>query len=178
MQISKVRPPLINNTFKFILSVGLACFCNRTIYAQQFLMSSVGNLQGSSSNSDAIYFKGNSICIKLESGWSTYYAQNTFSEFKPDCVIKEQINSLGIQLFPIPASTTTHVKFTHLPPLQEVFNLSIWNSEGSMITSRKESGQNIYTGIALDVSNLNAGTYILKIASNHSIDAIKFIKAN
>jgi hypothetical protein len=47
-----------------------------------------------------------------------------------------------------------------------------------MITSRKETGQNIYTGINLDVSNLNAGTYVLKIASSHYIDAIKFIKAN
>ena len=178
MQIGKALPALFKNSFKLILSVGLTCLNNSPIYAQQFLMSSVGNLQGTSSNSDAIQFKGSAICIKLESGLSTYYSQNTFNEFKPDCAIKEQINSLGIQLFPIPALTTTRVKFNHIPPLQEVFNLSIWNSEGSMITSRKESGQNIYNGITLDVSNLNAGTYILKIASNHYIDAIKFIKAN
>ncbi len=178
MQIKKGISSFSNYSYKIILNMGLVCFCNHNMYAQQFLMSSIGNLQGTSSNSDAIYFKSNTICIKLESGFSAYYSQNIFSEFKPDCAIIEQINSLGIQLYPIPALTTTHIKFKHAPPLNEVFNLSIWNSEGSMITSQKETGQNIYAGITLDVTNLNAGSYILKIASSNYIDAIKFIKAN
>jgi hypothetical protein len=72
----------------------------------------------------------------------------------------------------------TKVKFTNTPPLTESFNLSVWTTEGVLLSTRKESGYSLFQGINLDVSALGSGTYVLKIESENYVDALKFIKAN
>jgi hypothetical protein len=75
-------------------------------------------------------------------------------------------------------NSATKVKFVNTPPLNEVFNLQIFNTDGQFISSKKETGYNLFQGISLDLGNLNSGTYVLKIESSSFVDAIKFIKAN
>jgi hypothetical protein len=89
-----------------------------------------------------------------------------------------KINTLGVKLFPNPVNSVTKVKITNVPPLNETFNLSIWTTEGAMISTSKETGYNLFQGMTMDLSRLVAGSYVLKIESNNFIDAIKFIKAN
>ena len=43
--------------------------------------------------------------------------------------------------------------------------------------ARKEAGFTIFQGINIDLANLIAGTYILKIESPHFMDAVKFVKS-
>ena len=88
-----------------------------------------------------------------------------------------KINSLGIKLYPNPVNVTTKVKLTNTPPLTETFNLSVWTTEGVLLSTRKESGYNLFQGINLDMSTLGIGSYVLKIESENYIDALKFIKA-
>jgi len=73
---------------------------------------------------------------------------------------------------------TTKVKFVNTPPLTESFNLSVWTTDGALLSIRKESGYNLFQGINLDVSALGSGSYVLKIESQNYVDALKFIKAN
>jgi hypothetical protein len=54
----------------------------------------------------------------------------------------------------------------------------VYTTEGQFISSKKESGYNLFQGITLDLGTLTTGTYILKITSTEFADAIKFIKAN
>jgi hypothetical protein len=44
--------------------------------------------------------------------------------------------------------------------------------------SKKETGYNIFQGINLDLGNIIAGSYVLKIESSNYVDAVKFIKSN
>jgi hypothetical protein len=99
-------------------------------------------------------------------------------EFAFSCEVVMNFNSLGIKLYPNPVNSNTRVKFVNAPPLTEQFNLQVYTAEGQFISSKKESGYNLFQGITLDLGGLTTGTYILKITSTEFVDAIKFIKAN
>ena len=58
-----------------------------------------------------------------------------------------------------------------------MFKLSILSAEGFEVMARKESGFTIFQGVNIDLVNLIAGTYILKIESPHFIDAVTFVKS-
>ena len=58
-----------------------------------------------------------------------------------------------------------------------MFKLSILSAEGFEVMARKESGFTIFQGVNIDLVNLIAGTFILKIESPHFIDAVTFVKS-
>jgi hypothetical protein len=62
--------------------------------------------------------------------------------------------------------------------LNEVFNLTIWTTEGMLVRTQKETGYNLFQGLNMDLSGLIAGTYVLKIEAPAYMDAVKFIKTN
>ncbi len=144
----------------------------------QIVMSSVGMISGTSSNISSINFKSVASCIDIQSGIAVLKGERANGEFAYNCEVTMKFNSLGIKLYPNPVNNATRVKFINTPPLNDVFNLQIFNMDGQFISSKKETGYNIFQGITIDLGNLNSGTYILKIESNNFVDAIKFIKAN
>jgi hypothetical protein len=141
-------------------------------------MSSVGIISGTSSTVSAINFKSVAACIDVQSGIAVLKGERANGDFAYSCEVAMKFNSLGIKLFPNPVNSATKVKFVNTPPLNEVFNLQIFNTDGQFISSKKETGYNLFQGIILDLANLNAGTYVLRIESSSFVDAIKFIKAN
>ena len=148
----------------------------KVTYAQSFIMSSVGTFAGTSSVSSAIQFKSIANCIDVQSGVAVLSGIRNNGEFAINCEVSLKINALGIKMFPVPAKSTTKVKFINTPPLTDEFNLTIWSVEGVQLMQRKETGYNLFNGIMIDVSMLQQGTYVLKIESNKYVDAIKFIK--
>ena len=143
-----------------------------------FIMSSVGVLPGTASNGLAIHFNSIADCIDVKTGLAVFNGVRGNGQFAINCEVSLKINSLGIKLYPNPVNTTTKVKFVNTPPLTETFNLSVWTTEGALLSTRKESGYNLFQGINLDVSALGLGSYVLKIESQNYVDALKFIKAN
>lgn len=149
-----------------------------SVHAQNFMMSSVGMLTGSSSNSIAVNFKSNNNCIDVQSGIVAYIGAKSFGNFIVDCEIKKHFNCLGLKLYPNPARNSTTLKFIHPPTFSETFNISVWDTEGAMIFSRKETGYSIFSGVLLNLTNLSSGTYVLQVEAPEYMDAIKFIKVN
>ena len=143
-----------------------------------FVMSSVGALPGTASNGLAIQFNSIAACIDVQTGVAVLNGARGNGQFAINCEVTMKFNSLGIKLYPNPVNNATRVKFANTPPLNEVFNLQIFNTDGQFINSKKETGYNLFQGITIDLGNLNAGTYVLKIESSSFVDAIKFIKAN
>ena len=143
-----------------------------------FVMSSVGMIANTSSNVAAVNFKSSATCLDVQSGVAVLNGTRGNGQFAINCEVTMKFNTLGIKLYPNPVSTTAKVKFANTPPLTETFNLSIWSTEGGLISTRKETGYNLFQGMTLDLSGLNSGTYVLKIESDNFVDAIKFIKAN
>ena len=143
-----------------------------------FVMSSIGMIANTSSNVAAVNFKSSATCLDVQSGVAVLNGTRANGQFAINCEVTMKFNTLGIKLFPNPVSTTAKVKFANTPPLTETFNLSIWSTEGGLISTRKETGYNLFQGMTLDLSGLNSGTYVLKIESDNFVDAIKFIKAN
>ena len=144
----------------------------------QIVMSSIGTIAGTSSTVSSINFKSVSSCIDIQSGIAVLKGERGSGDFAYSCEVAMKFNSLGIKLYPNPVNNATRVKFSNTPPLSEVFNLQIFNTDGQFISSKKETGYNLFQGITIDLGNLNAGTYVLKIESSSFVDAIKFIKAN
>lgn len=143
-----------------------------------FMMSSIGSMAGTSSSVSALNFKSNAACLDVQNGIAVLNGKRNTGTFAMSCEVTLKINTLGVKLFPNPVNSVTKVKITNVPPLNETFNLSIWTTEGAMISTSKETGYNLFQGMTMDLSRLVAGSYVLKIESSNFIDAIKFIKAN
>jgi hypothetical protein len=154
----------------------------QNINAQQlngvFIMSSVGGLNNMSSNSMAIAFNSNTTCFNVQNGAAVLSAPRGAGVFSVNCEVNTKFNTLGIKLYPNPVIATTKIKFINTPPLNELFSISIWGTDGFKITSGKATGYEIFQGMPLDFSLLQAGTYIIQIESEKYTDALKFIKAN
>ena len=143
-----------------------------------FMMSSMGSIPGASNTGMAIQFNSIATCLNVQNGVAVLNGVRGSGQFAINCEVTLKINSLGIKLYPNPVNTTTKVKLVNTPPLTETFNLSVWTTEGALLSTRKESGYNLFQGINLDVSALGSGSYVLKIESENYVDALKFIKAN
>ena len=128
-----------------------------------FVMSSIKSMGSSSSAISAINFKSNAACLDVQTGIVVLNGERNTGEFAINCEVKMK---------------STRVKFINTPPLTELFNISIWSTEGVIITTKKESGYNLFQGLTMDLSGLTPGSYVLKIESTGFVDAIKFIKAN
>jgi hypothetical protein len=142
-----------------------------------FIMSSVGSIQNFSNNSMAVTFSSSSNCLNLQNGSAVLTGERGTGLFATNCIVNTKYNSLGIKLYPNPVIATTKIKFINTPPLNDQFNISIWGADGFRITSGKATGYELFQGMTLDFSMLQAGSYIIQIESKNYSDALKFIKA-
>jgi hypothetical protein len=176
----------MNNWFKHSLVIVIITMIGsafpQSLQAQQltgaFIMSSVGGLNNMSNNSMAVTFSSNAACLNVQNGTAVLTGDRGSGNFAINCEVKTNYNTLGIKLYPNPVIATTKIKFINTPPLNELFNISIWGTDGFKITSGKATGYQIFQGMPLDFSMLQAGSYIIQIESDNYTDALKFIKAN
>ena len=176
----------MNNFFKNSLVIAIitiiAIVLPQSIQAQQltgaFIMSSVGGLQNMSNNSMAVTFSSSATCLNVQNGTAVLTGDRGTGNFAINCEVNTKMNTLGIKLYPNPVIATTKVKFVNTPPLNDQFTISIWGTDGFKITSGKATGYEIFQGMPLDFSMLQAGSYIIQIESEKYRDALKFLKAN
>ena len=176
----------MNNWIKNILVTAIITMIGsafpQSLQAQQltgaFIMSSVGGLNNMSNNSMAVTFSSNAACLNVQNGTAVLTGDRGTGNFAINCEVKTNYNTLGIKLYPNPVIATTKIKFINTPPLNELFNISIWGADGFKITSGKATGYELFQGMPLDFSMLQAGSYIIQIESDKYTDALKFIKAN
>jgi hypothetical protein len=143
-----------------------------------FIMSSVGGIDNMSNNSMAITFNSSTTCINVQNGAAVLTGPRGAGIFSVNCEVSTKFNTLGIKLYPNPVIAKTRIKFINPPPFDELFNISIWGTDGFRITSGKATGYELFQGMPLDFTMLQAGTYIIQIESEKYTDALKFIKAN
>lgn len=176
----------MNNFFKNSLVIAIitisAVAFPQSIQAQQltgaFIMSSVGGLNNMSNNSMAVTFSSSATCLNVQNGTAVLTGDRGTGNFAINCEVKSKYNTLGIKLYPNPVVSITKIKFINTPPLNDQFNISIWGADGFRITSGKATGYELFQGMTLDFSMLQAGSYIIQIESDKYTDALKFIKAN
>jgi hypothetical protein len=176
----------MNNFFKNTLVIAIitisAIAFPQSIQAQQltgaFIMSSVGGLNNMSNNSMAVTFSSSATCLNVQNGTAVLTGDRGTDNFAINCEVKSKYNTLGIKLYPNPVVSITKIKFINTPPLNDQFNISIWGADGFRITSGKATGYELFQGMTLDFSMLQAGSYIIQIESEKYTDALKFIKAN
>jgi hypothetical protein len=143
-----------------------------------FMISSVGSFANTFNNSPAIQFKSTSACIDVQSGIVIFNGDRGSGQFSVDCEVAIKFNSLSAKLYPNPVVNTTKLKIKNTPNVNEIFKISIWTTEGLLVNIRKATGFNLTQGLNIDVSELPFGTFILRLESAVSLDAIKFIKAH
>jgi hypothetical protein len=176
----------MNSFFKNSLVIAIitisAIAFPQSIQAQQltgaFIMSSVGGLNNMSNNSMAVTFSSSATCLNVQNGTAVLTGDRGTGNFAINCEVKSKYNTLGIKLYPNPVVSITKIKFINTPPLNDQFNISIWGADGFRITSGKATGYELFQGMPLDFSMLQAGSYIIQIESDKYTDALKFIKAN
>jgi len=153
----------------------------QSLNAQQLtgasIMSSVGGLNNMSNNSMAVTFSSSATCLNVQNGTAVLTGDRGTGLFSVNCELNLKMNTLGIKLYPNPVIALTKIKFMNTPPLNDQFSISIWGTDGFKITSGKATGYELFQGMPLDFSMLQAGTYIIQIESEKYTDALKFIKA-
>jgi hypothetical protein len=142
-----------------------------------FMISSVGSFANTFNNSPAIQFKSTAACIDVQSGIVIFNGERGSGEFAVDCEVVTKFNSLGTKLYPNPVINTTKIQFKNSPTITEIYKISIWTTEGFLVNTRKATGLILTQGLNINVSELPDGTFILRIESATTLDAIKFIKA-
>ena len=176
----------MNNWFKHIFVIAIITIIGsafpQSIQAQQltgaFIMSSVGGLNNMSNNSMAVTFSSSATCLNVQNGTAVLTGDRGTGNFAINCEVITKMNTLGIKLYPNPVIATTKVKFLNTPPLNDQFTISIWGTDGFKITSGRATGYELFQGMPLDFSMLQAGSYIIQIESEKYRDALKFLKAN
>ena len=151
--------------------------CTISFAQQGVVVSSIGNFAGTTSSISAIQFKSISTCIDVQSGMAVLTGKRAGGDFAINCEVSLKYNSLGVRMFPNPVQAQAKVKATNTPPLNETFNLTVWSADGVLLSSRKETGYNLFQGLTIDLSTLKSGTYVLKIDAPKFADVVKFIKA-
>jgi hypothetical protein len=173
-----LKPFLQNIAILNLILLGMMPSMLQAQSSANFMMSSMGSIPGASNTGMAIQFNSIATCLNVQNGVAVLNGVRGSGQFAMNCEVSLKINNLGIKLYPNPVNITTKVKFTNTPPLTGTFNLTVWTTGGVLLSTRKESGYNLFQGINLDVSALGSGTYVLKIESENYVDALKFIKAN
>ena len=176
----------MNNRIKNIFIIAIITIIGsafpQSLLAQQltgaFIMSSVGGLNNMSNNSMAVTFSSSATCLNVQNGTAVLTGDRGTGNFAINCEVNTIFNSLGIKLYPNPVGANTKVKFINTPKLTDQFSISVWNAEGFQISSSKATGYELFQGMPLDFSILQAGSYIIQIESDKYTDALKFIKAN
>lgn len=148
-----------------------------SISSPLFMISSIGSFANTFNNSPAIQFKSTAACIDVQSGIVIFNGERGSGQFSVDCEVAIKFNSLGVKLYPNPVVSTTKLQVINTPNITEIFKISIWTPEGLLVNIRKATSLNLTQGINIDVSELPVGTFILRIESAISLDAIKFIKS-
>jgi hypothetical protein len=161
----------------YTLIIILCFFFTKSTAQYPFIVSSVGTYANASSISSPTHFTSSNTCIDVQTGIAVLKGYRSNGLFVLNCTIDWTQNNLGIKLYPNPVGMNSKLRLTNTPSLTAIFTVYIWTEEGKLIRTQKESGYNLYQGVHMDLSQLQAGGYILKIVSDHFTDAIKFIKA-
>jgi hypothetical protein len=166
----------------FYLSISLLLFTSiEKVNSQNlngaFIMSSVGSIPNLSNNSMAVNFTSNASCFRIQNGAAVLIAPRGKGKFTNYCIENIKNNTLGIKMFPNPVVNEVQVKLSKLPPVEEVFNWSIWTTEGTKITGEKTTGYELFQGKMINLSGLHSGIFMLQVESNNYKEILKFIKA-
>lgn len=148
-----------------------------SIVSPLFMISSIGSFANTFNNIPAIQFKSSAACIDVQSGIVIFNGERGNGQFAAECELAIKFNSLGTKLYPNPVINTTKLQFKNSPNISETYKISIWTTEGLLVNTRKATGLNLTQGFNIDVSEFPYGTFILRIESATTLDAIKFIKA-
>jgi hypothetical protein len=159
--------------------IALSLLTNSKATAQingNFIFSSIGSLSNTSNAISPFQFKSIAKCIDVQTGIIVLNGSIGTGQFAANCEIKTQFNSLGVKLYPNPVTAISKLKFSHTPPLSEVFSISIWSTQGIFIQKITKTGYELYQGVPMNFHTLSSGSYLLTVESSNYVDVVKFIK--
>ena len=162
--------------YLYIIIILLFSAATKDANTQSFTMSSIGSYEGTTALSNTISFKGIAECLDVQTGLAVLRGFRNEASFNMNCKVNLVFNQLSIKMFPIPTQKNAIVKLENLIPNSEEYNLSVWTLDGTKLLQRKEFGFDLAQGIALDLTVLPIGTYVLRVESSKHAEAIKFIK--
>ena len=162
---------------KVIVIAILTMLLNEKLQAQTgaFRMSSNSHIPNTASSTSAIQFNSDTECIVVQTGvYATTWGE--YKRFVINCEIDYDRKNIRIKFYPNPVKNFAKLQFIDTPPLTDKYELNVYDMLGHKISTREESGYNLYQGVMLDFSNLTGSPYVLQIKSGTYVDVIKFIK--
>lgn len=161
--------------YKYLYILFFICL-KSNLKAQNFINSSIARMNGNANSSLAIQFKSEDKCIDIQNGVAVLNGERIRGIFYIKCKEDHSFNKLGLKFYPNPVYNMAKLQILHPPPMNEEFTISAWSTLGIKTFLKKETVENLYKGITINMSNIAAGPYVLVVESNKYLDAIKFIK--
>jgi hypothetical protein len=132
-----------------------------------FIMSSVGGIENASNNSMAITFISSATCLNVQNGTAVLTGDRGTGNFAINCEVKTMFNSLGIKLYPNPATESIVVQTLDANNNSLVSLIDITGKQLS--ESVFENGKATF-----NISKLENGIYFVKQYNTNN--AFRFVK--
>jgi len=155
----------------------LLLYCLSWSQSSNFIISSIGSFPGTQSNITAVKLDQNNACIDVKTGLPILTASRGKDKFIVNCEFINKYKTLGLRAYPNPAKNSTKIDVANMPPVNDLFTISLFHSSGVLIRSFKETGYRLFQGLNIDLMQLAGGTYVVKVESNDYLDAMTFVIA-
>ena len=129
---------------------------------------SAGGYHALVKNSDG-FIRGTGSNVVGQIGDGTFVQKNTFTYIScyPSALSNEDFALNGLKVFPNPVNNKLNFSLE-----KEITTVSVYNLLGQEILSKSLSNNET----SIDVSNLSAGTYLVRVTSDNEIKTLKIIK--
>lgn len=141
-----------------------------------FQINSIGNNPNMTTSSLSFQIENLANCIFIANGLSIYKPIVKTTNIQKGCFVPIQFDHLGLKLYPQPMGDHPKIQLTKAQIPDGNFIIRIYNIEGRLVFEEMKTGLALSTGSIINTSKLFAGTYIVQVISENSIDIIQAIK--
>lgn len=121
-------------------------------------------------------------CFNLSNGVNTF-EEGKSGLFTNNCevvpsVVSRNVIQLNLRVFPNPVISTVTVKSLDVLQVTDALLVTVYNMSGQLVKNTKTNFNELGRGFTMDLSNLRAGVYVLKVSSPTASAEYKLIKVD
>lgn len=161
-----------------LLFLIVSIVCSTNVYAQSlsFQINSISSTPQMTTGSLSFQVDSKNNCLYLANGLAIYKIPSTHFEMINGCSVPIQFDQYGLKIYPQPIGNNPRIQFGKSPNPNSIFTIRIFNIEGKLVLEDKMTGFTLSSGTTLNTNKLFAGSYVIQVISDLSIDIVQAIK--
>lgn len=162
--------------YKIIFIWGVFHCNNIKAQSLSFQINSIGSNPNMTTGSLSFQVESMTNCLFVANGLSIYKPQVSSKTTLSGCSVPIQFDHYGLKVYPQPIGNSPRIQLTKAQIPNCNFTIRIYNIEGKLVFEDQKTSFALAAGSLLNTSKLFAGTYVVQVISESSIDIIQVIK--